>query len=124
MNIAQVNDLLSRGFTPEFIMGLDSPVTAQNAAEETITTPVPEPAPAPEPPHEAPAPAQVPIAQSNPPAAPGTELDRLFTELRNLTAAIQQGNRMSAEMGANIIDPQTAGREALSALGGLPTDKS
>lgn len=124
MNITQVNDLLSKGFTPEFIMGLDSPVTAQNAAEVTTPTPAQEPAPAPEPPQEAHAPAQVPTAQSDPPAAPGTELDRLFTELRNLTAAIQQGNRMSAEMGANIIDPQTAGREALSALGGLPTDKS
>ncbi len=124
MNIAQVNELLSKGFTAEFIMGLDSPVTAQNAAEETNTTPAPEPAPAPEAPQEAPAPAQEAPAQSSPPAAPGTELDRLFTELRNLTAAIQAGNRMSAEMGANIIDPQTAGREALSALGGLPTKNS
>ncbi len=118
MNMSDVKSLLEQGFTAEFIMGLDpGPVTRQNDAGEMKNETTPEPAPVP----EAPAPAQEAPAQSKPPDAPGTELDRLFTELRNLTNAIQAGNRMSADMGATIIDPQTAGRNVLTALGGLPT---
>ena len=121
MNMSDVQALLAQGFTAEFIMRLDNgdnvPVTHENAPEETNTETVPAPAE----PAEAPQNAEpVPVSKSAPPVAPGTELDRLFTELRNLTNAIQAGNRMSAEMGANIIDPQTAGREALTALAGIP----
>lgn len=121
MNYSDVQNLLAQGFTPEFIMGLEGPVTAQNAQEATHPEPDQKPVPSTEAPQEAPAPAQEAPAQSNPPAAPGTELDRLFTELRNLTTALQASNRAAADMGANIIDPQTAGRNALTALGGLPT---
>lgn len=121
MNYSDVQNLLAQGFTPEFIMGLEGPVTAQNAPEATNPEHDPEPVPSTETTQEAPAPAQEAPAQSRPPVEPGTELDRLFTELRNLTNAIQAGNRVSADMGANIIDPQTAGRNALTALGGLPT---
>ena len=121
MNYSDVQNLLAQGFTPEFIMGLEGPVTAQNATEATNPEHDPEPVPSTETTQEAPAPAQEAPAQSRPPVEPGTELDRLFTELRNLTNAIQAGNRESADMGANIIDPQTAGRNALTALGGLPT---
>lgn len=121
MNYSDVQNLLAQGFTPEFIMGLEDPVTAQNAPEATNPEHDPEPVPPTETTQEAPAPAQEAPAQSRPPVEPGTELDRLFTELRNLTNAIQAGNRESADMGANIIDPQTAGRNALTALGGLPT---
>lgn len=121
MNMSDVQSLLAQGFTPEFIMRLDNsdnvPVTHENPPEETNSETVPAPAEPAETPQNA---EHVPVSKSVPPAAPGTELDRLFSELRNLTNAIQAGNRMSAEMGANIIDPQTAGREALTALAGIP----
>ena len=123
MNINDVNNLLAQGFTPDFIMRLDgAPVTVQNDAEETNFTPDPEPVQSAQVPQEAPAPVQEAPAKTVPPAAPGTELDRLFSELRNLTNAIQAQNRMSADMGANIIDPQTAGQNALAGIGGLPVN--
>lgn len=112
MTLQEIQELVRAGFTKSDIDRL----TCENPAQETNPEPVPmpaEPAEVPQAPQEA-------TTATEMPKAPGTELDRLFSELRNLTAAIQAGNRAAAEMGANIIDPKSAGMQAIAAIGGLP----
>lgn len=123
MNINDVNKLLAQGFTPDFIMRLDgASVTVQNDAGETKNETETEPVQITNVTQEDPAPAQEAPVKVVPPVENGSELDRLFSELRNLTNAIQAQNRLSADMGANIIDPQTAGHNALAGIGGLPVN--
>lgn len=62
-------------------------------------------------------------SKKEPPRADGTELDRLFAKLNELTTALQAQNRAAAEMGATIIDPRTAGVNAMSALSGFGTNE-
>lgn len=119
MNYSDVQNLLAQGFTSEFIMGLNSPVTAQNPAEETKPETNPKPAaPAQD------APAQESTKPRPEPAAPaGTEFDRLMARLDALTAQMQEQNRAAAEMGANIIDPRKAGISGIAALCGYELKK-
>lgn len=87
--------------------------TREEPAEATNAQPVPETSPAPQPvPEPSPAP-QAADAGNN----------ELLAAIKALTAAVQTGNRAAAEMGANIIDPQTAGVNALAGMSNINFDK-
>lgn len=77
--------------------------TREEPAGATSEQPVPEPSPAPQ------------------AAEAGTT--ELLAAIKALTAAVQTGNRAAAEMGANIIDPQTAGVNALAGMSNINFDK-
>ena len=57
------------------------------------------------------------------PQAAESGSSELLAAIKALTAAVQTGNRAAAEMGANIIDPQTAGVNALAGMSNLKFDK-
>ena len=116
MNAQDILTLLRAGYSKSEIDAMSREKAAETTKNETDNLPAETPQATQKP---APAPAEPPKAPAEPPKAAGTELDRLFSELRNLTAAIQQSNRAAADMGANIIDPQTAGINALANLGNL-----
>lgn len=109
MTIKDILDLGKMGYTKEDIEAL---IARENAAQGAKSEDKPKPA----------EPAQVPQKQE-PPKADGTELDRLFAKLSELTTALQAHNRGAAEMGASIIDPRIVGVNALSALSGFDTNK-
>ena len=123
MNAQDILTLLRAGYSKSEIDAMSREKAAETTKNETDNLPAETPQatqkPAPAPAEPPKAPAEPPKAPAEPPKAAGTELDRLFSELRNLTAAIQQSNRAAADMGANIIDPQTAGINALANLGNL-----
>lgn len=114
--------LLRAGYSREEIDAFDDEDTApapqaapsetpEEPAETANSQPVPEPSPAPQ-------------------TAEGG-FTELLAAIKALTAAVQTGNRAAAEMGANIIDPQTAGVNALAGMsninfdkGGNPNDRS
>lgn len=124
MNYSDVQNLLAQGFTAEFIMGLNSPVTAQKPAEETKPETNPKPAAPAQDAQKPAAPAQESTKPRPEPAAPaGTEFDRLMARLDALTAQMQEQNRAAAEMGANIIDPRKAGISGIAALSGYELKK-
>ncbi len=77
--------------------------TREEPTGATSAQPVPEPSPAPQ------------------AAEAGTT--ELLAAIKALTAAVQTGNRNAAEMGANIIDPQTAGVNALAGMSNINFDK-
>lgn len=77
--------------------------TREEPAENANAQPVPEPSPAPQ-------------------AAEGGSAE-LLAAIKALTAAVQTNNRAAAEMGANIIDPQTAGVNALAGMSNINFDK-
>ncbi len=112
MNASDILTLVRAGYSKSEIDAMSRENPAQAANPETVPMPT-------EPVEAASAPVAAQEAPAEPPKAAGTELDRLFSELRNLTAAIQQSNRAAADMGANIIDPQAAGINALAGLGNL-----
>ncbi len=109
--------------------------------EDTAPAPAPQaPAPAPQAPApQAPAPQaaasetpEEPAGGANsqpvqePSPAPQTAQDGsgdLLAAIKALTAAVQGSNRAAAEMGANIIDPQTAGVNALAGMSNIKFDK-
>ena len=86
--------------------------TREEPAGATSAQPVPEPSPAPQAAEPSPAPQA---------AEAGTT--ELLAAIKALTAAVQTGNRAAAEMGANIIDPQTAGVNALAGMSNINFDK-
>lgn len=116
MNAHDILTLLRAGYSKGEIDAMSREEAAETTNNETDNLPAENPQAPQEP---APAPVAAQEAPAEPPKAAGTELDRLFSELRNLTAAIQQSNRAAADMGANIIDPQAAGVNALADLGNL-----
>lgn len=77
--------------------------TPEEPTENANAQPVPEPSPAPQ-------------------AAEGGSTE-LLAAIKALTAAVQGNNRAAAEMGANIIDPQTAGVNALAGMSNINFDK-
>lgn len=116
MNTQDVLTLLRAGYSKSEIDAMSREKAAETTNNETDKSPAENPQAPQEP---APAPVAAQEAPAEPPRVAGTDLDRLFSELRNLTAAIQQSNRAAADMGANIIDPQAAGMDALASLGNL-----
>lgn len=116
MNINDILTLGRMGYTKADI----EKMTNDPAAEPAKAV---EPASAPAPAKAAePAPAPAPTKAAEPPKADGTELDRLFGKLSELTAALQASNRAAADMGANIIDPRVMGVNALAGLSGYTTN--
>jgi hypothetical protein len=118
-----INDILTLGR-----MGYSKAEIEKMTEEPAEPTPAKaaEPAPAPAKAAEpAPAKAAEPAkaAPAEPPKADGSELDRLYSKLSELTAALQASNRAAADMGANIIDPRAAGVDALADLSGYNTKK-
>ena len=102
--------LLRAGYTREEI----------DAFSDEDTAPAPQAAPAEM--HEEPA--QETNAQNvQAPQAADSGSSELLAAIKALTAAVQTGNRATAEMGANIIDPQTAGVNALAGMSNIRFDK-
>lgn len=109
MTLQEILALGKMGYTKADI---DALMGRENAPQETKKeeTPKPaEPVKVPEKPAE---------EKHEPPRAEGTQLDRLFKQLGELTAALQAQNRAAADMGANIIDPRSAGINGIATLSG------
>ena len=115
MNAKNILELVRAGYTKSEIEAM-----VNENADDKKPDPVPE------------SPAQVaetetPEAEEQedrkPPVSPGTELDRLYAELRNLTAAMQANNRAAADMGAKIIEPQKAAINTMRELASVPEPK-
>lgn len=125
MTLQEILMLGKMGYTKADIDAMEREKAADDAninadpKPATPTVPASPAAPA------APAAPVAPAAPAEPPKAEGTELDRLFSKLSELTAALQASNRAAAEMGANIIDPRAEAVGALATLSGLniKTDK-
>lgn len=118
MNANEILELVRAGFTKAEIMELST--GRENASQETNVEPAEEPAEPVNVPQSEEKPAKT---EKEPPAAPGTELDRLYKQLSALTAAIQGQNRMDAEQGASIIEPYENGIKTIRELTGIPTDQ-
>lgn len=121
MTIADIIALGKMGYTKADI---DALMERENAAGETKSktdTPPAEPAKtAQDPAPKTPDPAQ---KEQEAPKAAGTEFDRLMARLDALTAQMQENNRLAADMGANIIDPRSAGIAGIAALSGYEIKK-
>ena len=113
MNINDILALGRMGYTKEDIEKMTA-----DPAPAPVKTADPAPAPAKAPDH-----APAPTKAAEPPKADGSELDRLYSKLSELTAALQASNRAAADMGANIIDPRALGVNALAGLSGYTTNK-
>ena len=122
MTIKDILDLGKMGYTKEDIEAL---IARENAAQGAKSEDKPKPAEPAQVPQNQEPPKADPLTASKkePPKADGTELDRLFAKLSELTTALQAHNRGAAEMGASIIDPRIVGVNALSALSGFGTNK-
>lgn len=97
-----------------------------DAFSDEETTPAPAPQAAPSETNEEPAGATNAQPVQEPSPAPQTaeaSTTELLAAIKALTAAVQTGNRAAAEMGANIIDPQTAGVNALAGMSNIKFDK-
>lgn len=120
-----IQDILTLGKMGYTKADIDALVERENAPHGAKSEDKPKPAEPAQTPQKQEPPKTDPLTASKkePPKADGTELDRLYAKLGELTAALQAQNRAAAEMGASIIDPREAGVNALSALSGFTTNE-
>lgn len=111
MTLQEILALGKMGYTKADI---DALTGRENTPQETKKEDTPKPVKVPEKPAE---------EKHEPPRAEGTQLDRLFKQLSELTAALQAQNRAAADMGANIIDPRSAGINSIATLSGYEINK-
>lgn len=119
MNAQEILELVRAGYTKTEIDAMGR----ENAAETTNAENVPVPEPSAQATQTEAQDATEAKTEHEPPVSPGTELDRLYAELRNLTAAMQANNRAAADMGASIIEPQKAAINTMRELADVPAPK-
>lgn len=119
MNANEILELVRAGYTKQEIDAMGR----ENAAEQANAENDPVPADTAQAPENEPSQATEAKTEHEPPVSPGTELDRLYREIANLTKAMQANNRASADMGANIIEPQQAAINTMRELSSIPAPK-
>ena len=119
-----LSDILTLGTMGYTKADIDALMEREKSAEETKPETSTKPAAPAKDAHKPAAPTQDNTkTKAEPAASMGNDYDRIMARLDALTAQMQEHYRTAAEMGANIIDPRTAGISSIAALSGYELKK-